>query len=334
MSNKGTDNKNFMGKYRGKVLNNIDPKFLGRLLIEIPSIPGNQMNWAMPCVPYAGPEVGFFAMPPIDANVWVEFEGGDPNYPIWVGCFWAEGQAPLGGLPEIKVFKSDFNTLILNDIPDEGGIIINSIDPAVTDPCTLMFNSEGITLEIPTTSISMTTETITALSGNVTITAEEAIELVATEDISITASGAIEITATEDVSVEAGAAVEITAGADAAISAGGAVEVSGGGDVSIEAGGACEVTAGADVAVTAGAACELTAGADVAITAGMACEMTAGVDIAITAGLACEVTAGADVAITAVGACEVTAVGVAITGATEVTGVLLIDGDIPMMLPA
>jgi len=38
--------------------------------------------------------VGLFFLPPKGANVWVEFEGGDPDYPIWSGCFWSDGEVP------------------------------------------------------------------------------------------------------------------------------------------------------------------------------------------------------------------------------------------------
>ena len=45
-------------------------------------------TWAEPCVPLAGPTgppMGVYLVPPIGAGVWVEFEHGDPDYPIWVG---------------------------------------------------------------------------------------------------------------------------------------------------------------------------------------------------------------------------------------------------------
>ena len=89
----------YFGKYRGVVLDNvdIDPEFLGcgRVLVEVPQVPGSVLNWAMPSVPYAGLEVGFWMIPPIGANVWVEFEGGNPNFPIWSGCFWELGEFPF-----------------------------------------------------------------------------------------------------------------------------------------------------------------------------------------------------------------------------------------------
>ena len=72
--------KQFFGKYRGQVKNNIDPMQLGRIQVSVPRCSAMaRSSWAMPCMPYAGPQVGFFALPPVGANVWVEFEAGDPN---------------------------------------------------------------------------------------------------------------------------------------------------------------------------------------------------------------------------------------------------------------
>jgi hypothetical protein len=332
MTNVGNSHGRFYGKFRGKVVENVDPMILGRILVEVPSVPSSTLNWAMPCVPYAGPQVGFYAIPPIGANVWVEFEAGDPNYPVWVGCFWSEGQVPLEAPPEIKVFKTEFNTFILSDVPEIGGMTLTSEPLGVDVPCTMKFSSEGIEIVIPESTINMTIGTISATTGDITFTAEGGIESTAGVDISTTAGGAIEVTAGADISETAGAAIEITAAADISIAAGAAVEVTGGGDVAVTAGGAVEVTGGGDVAVTGGGAVEVTGGGDVAVTAGLACEVTAGLDVAITAGLACEVTAGADIAITAVGATEITSVGIALTGLCEVTGDLLIDGQQPLVI--
>ena len=85
----------FFGKYRGKVVDNNDLLGgRGRLQVTVPAVLGDNPVWAVPCVPYAGPDVGFFYLPPVDAGVWIEFEGGDPSYPVWAGCFWGDGQLP------------------------------------------------------------------------------------------------------------------------------------------------------------------------------------------------------------------------------------------------
>ena len=119
----------FFGKYRGKVENNIDPMQQGRVQVSVPAVLGEgQMSWAMPCSPYAGSGVGFFAVPPTGANVWVEFEGGDPDYPIWSGCFWSTGEVPaMPAVPQMKVLKTDTATITINDMPGAGGIKIETV---------------------------------------------------------------------------------------------------------------------------------------------------------------------------------------------------------------
>lgn len=98
----------FFGKYRGIVKANEDPERRGRLQLIVPAVLGDAVIWALPCVPYAGPNVGFYAMPPVDAGVWVEFEAGDPSYPIWVGCYWASRAIPQqDAKPHIKYLKTE-----------------------------------------------------------------------------------------------------------------------------------------------------------------------------------------------------------------------------------
>lgn len=118
----------FFGKYRGKVENNIDPLQQGRVQVSVPAVLGDgRLSWAMPCVPFAGNSVGLFLVPPTGANVWVEFEGGDPDYPIWSGCFWAPGEVPASpALAEMKVWKTATATITINDVPGAGGITIET----------------------------------------------------------------------------------------------------------------------------------------------------------------------------------------------------------------
>jgi uncharacterized protein involved in type VI secretion and phage assembly len=120
--------RQFFGKYRGKVENNLDPLQRGRLQVSVPAVlGGGTLSWAMPCAPFAGNKVGFFALPPRGANVWVEFEGGDPNYPIWCGCFWGQGEAPATpALEAKKVIKTENNTITIDDTPGVGGIILET----------------------------------------------------------------------------------------------------------------------------------------------------------------------------------------------------------------
>ena len=118
----------FYGKYRGVVTDNQDPIGLGRVKAKVPDVFGsNESGWAMPSVPYAGKGVGLFLIPPKDASVWIEFEHGDPDYPIWTGCFWALGEVPaMPPVAETKVLKTDAGTITMNDLPGAGGITIET----------------------------------------------------------------------------------------------------------------------------------------------------------------------------------------------------------------
>ena len=80
------------GKYRGFVTNNSDPEKRGRIKLHIPGVMEDQeTDWALPCLPFGGlAEQGFVTIPEIDAQVWVEFEEGDPQRPIWSGTFWQD----------------------------------------------------------------------------------------------------------------------------------------------------------------------------------------------------------------------------------------------------
>ena len=85
--------RRYYGKYRGIVVDNDDPDRLGRLTLQVPSLLGENVvtGWATPCVPFGGAaDQGFLFIPDLKAGVWVEFEGGDLECPIWVGTYWSE----------------------------------------------------------------------------------------------------------------------------------------------------------------------------------------------------------------------------------------------------
>jgi len=156
------------GKYRGMVLNNIDPEQRGRLLVQVPDVLGlGTSSWAMPCVPMAGQQMGAYFVPLIGSGVWVEFEGGDIDYPIWAGGFWgAASELPkmaLAGLPvspNIVLQTTGQNTFVISDLPGPtGGIMLKSPTGAsiiVNDTGIYITNGKGasITLTGPTVNIN------------------------------------------------------------------------------------------------------------------------------------------------------------------------------------
>lgn len=210
----------YWGKYRGTVLLNLDPEALGRLLVDVPALPGMVLNWALPCIPYAGLEEGFYAIPPMGANVWVEFENGDPSYPIWTGCFWETAEIPvaLELAPEdpalVKVFRSAFCTVVLNDSPGTGGITLSVIDPAVEVPVTLAMTTAGLDVNVGPVLLSMNPE------AGVTVTVGEAVVALTEASFTVTAP-TIELIGETAVNVTGPTAVEGT------VNVTGAVEVEG-----------------------------------------------------------------------------------------------------------
>jgi uncharacterized protein involved in type VI secretion and phage assembly len=97
----------FFGLYRGIVTDNDDPSKLGRVKTRVPAVLGDvETGWCMPCVPYAGDQVGLAFLPEIGSGVWIAFEGGDVSYPIWLGSFWRANELPSDVAPKVKVIKT------------------------------------------------------------------------------------------------------------------------------------------------------------------------------------------------------------------------------------
>ena len=140
----------FYGKYRGTVVNPIDPMQLGRIQVMVPDVSNFvPTSWAMPSLPIGGVQMGMFTVPPVGSSVWVEFEQGDPDYPIWSGCFWGSAaEVPAAarlvppGVPGITLQTVLQNSITISDVPGPaGGIILKSTTGAM-----IMINTLGITI--------------------------------------------------------------------------------------------------------------------------------------------------------------------------------------------
>jgi len=80
----------YYGKYSGAVTDNQDKDQVGKIKVNVPSVFGSDMEvTARPCLTY-----GHFFIPSVGTKVWVEFEAGDPNFPIWVGAWYPQGSTP------------------------------------------------------------------------------------------------------------------------------------------------------------------------------------------------------------------------------------------------
>jgi hypothetical protein len=170
----GTGQK-YYGKYRGVVLDNVDPMQIGRILAIVPDVSSLlPTSWCMPCVPAAGLQAGMLVVPSIGAGVWIEFEQGDPDYPIWTGCFWGS-TAELPALAHLSppgmssmTFQTTLqNGILVNDLPGPaGGIVLKSATGAfisVSDTGIYISNGQGATITLigPTVAINVAALVVT-----------------------------------------------------------------------------------------------------------------------------------------------------------------------------
>jgi len=122
----------FYGKYRGIVTDINDPLMIGRIKATVSDVMGDQESgWAMPCAPFGGEQTGFFVLPKVGAGVWIEFEHGDPDYPIWAGCWWgsAAEMPPVLLAPPYKklmIVTEGGQSITLDDTPGTGGITLET----------------------------------------------------------------------------------------------------------------------------------------------------------------------------------------------------------------
>ena len=167
----------YYGKYRGTVVNNVDPMQLGRIQVSVPDVTGLvPTTWANPCLPVAGQQMAVFAVPVIGAGVYVEFEQGDPDYPVWVGCFVAtQLDKPLLAntapppTPAITLQTPLKNGIVISDALGPmglGGIVLQSASGA-----TIAINDTGITITNGRgATISMVGPTVDINLGALTVT--------------------------------------------------------------------------------------------------------------------------------------------------------------------
>jgi hypothetical protein len=115
-----------IGRFRGTIVDNNDPLGLGRVQALVPEALGETVSgWALPSSSYTGAGVGLFALSPIGSNVWIEFEEGDPDRPVWVGGFWGEGEIPPSADPDHLVLRTPSSAITV-DNAGGGGITVES----------------------------------------------------------------------------------------------------------------------------------------------------------------------------------------------------------------
>jgi hypothetical protein len=171
--------RRFYGKYRGTVLVNIDPEQRGRITASVPDVLGlTPSSWALPCVPLAGKNEGTYAVPQVGAAVWMEFEQGDPDYPIWTGGFWGSSSEvpalalappPIPPGQNVVLQTTGQAVLALSDSAPSttgGGVVLQSAGGS-----TIVVNDSGIYLRTSAgAEITLIGTTVNINKGALTVT--------------------------------------------------------------------------------------------------------------------------------------------------------------------
>lgn len=145
----------FYGKYAGIVADQSEPDNQGRIMVQVPSVFGAALPiWARPCLPY-----GHFYLPPPGTRIWVEFEAGNTAYPIWVGVWYPDGQAPAEtqAAPQTaRVIQTTFgHTIEISDAKDAEKVVIrhgnDSFLALQPDGSVILSNTKGAHLHLNAT---------------------------------------------------------------------------------------------------------------------------------------------------------------------------------------
>lgn len=167
------DSARHLGKYRGTVVNNVDPMAIGRIQVQVPDVLGDATSsWAMPCFPIAGPGMGQYHLPPKGGGVWVEFEQGDPSYPIWSGCWYGSAaEVPSDAntdpnSPNVVLQTPGRRTVVLSDQPGGQGITLKHPSGAsivIDDSGIHISNGQGAVISLvgPTVTINQDALSVT-----------------------------------------------------------------------------------------------------------------------------------------------------------------------------
>jgi Type VI secretion system/phage-baseplate injector OB domain len=181
MTQSSVGTKRYYGKYRGTVINNVDPMQIGRIQVVVPDVSAvSPTTWAMPCLPISGINTGVFAVPAVGAGVWIEFEQGNPDHPIWVGGYWgltaeipALSHAVPPGVSGMTLQSTTLNAIVINDTPGAGGVTIFCRGVpviAINDAGVSIMNGKGAMISLVGTAVSVVGQPVDINLGGLTVT--------------------------------------------------------------------------------------------------------------------------------------------------------------------
>ena len=120
-----------------------------------------ETGWCHAVRPVRRPEdVGFAFLPAVGSGVWIEFEGGDVSYPIWVGGYWRTGEFPPSGAAQNVRVIVTAATLTLTFDDDQSQITLS--DP---NGNTVTLGDSGLTLANGQQSVAVSSSSVSVNNG-------------------------------------------------------------------------------------------------------------------------------------------------------------------------
>ncbi len=166
----------YYGVYRGQVMSTADPDSLGRVQVHCPTIHGPLYPpmWAFPRTTMGGKQFGFWHVPDVGEWVYVSFDHGRLDYPLWEGGWWGAGDPTTDMVPTSVVLATKEGLKIVLDRQNE----------VITIQQT---NGNSIIIDSGEIIISHNSDIVLQAQGSVTINAHAQVNVTAQDKVSITA---------------------------------------------------------------------------------------------------------------------------------------------------
>jgi uncharacterized protein involved in type VI secretion and phage assembly len=153
----------YFGKYPGIVKEVGEGENLGMIKAQVPLVYGDGESalspWALPCVPFAGKDHGFVALPEEEDGVWIEFVAGDISRPIWTGCWWADDELPEPGGPQVRTLVTTAGHKIVLDDNENRVQLLHARGAELT------MTEDDITLKIGSTQMVLSSNGVNINNG-------------------------------------------------------------------------------------------------------------------------------------------------------------------------
>jgi hypothetical protein len=137
----------YWGKYRGTVDEVLEEDPPGQIRAVVPSVYGQDVKSppALPSLPFAGDGHGLVTLPEVGDGVWIEFEGGNPSFPVWTGFWFGNGELPSDAGAKKRALITKKNLKLVFD--DDG----SSIHISHPDGPEITLESSALTLKFSDT---------------------------------------------------------------------------------------------------------------------------------------------------------------------------------------